>query len=68
MKGKYADFYWSVKKHPEGFVWTIKNINDKRSEPIETSLDEEDIDERYFDDPDKAIEAVKERIREIYQY
>lgn len=45
-QGKYCDFYWSVKKQEKGFVWKIRAVFG--GEVIESSLDNEDDDDKYL--------------------
>lgn len=46
MKRKYAGMYYSVKKEEKGWTWAIYfNYSDKK--PAQTSLENEDDDDRY---------------------
>lgn len=47
MKRKYADMYYSVKKTDKGWTWSIYfNFYDKK--PSQTSLENDDEDDRYL--------------------
>jgi hypothetical protein len=66
MKGKYADFYWSVNKTKDGYTWKIKRHWKKESEVLQTSIESEDQDERYFKTAKAAMYNAKETIRDQY--
>lgn len=48
MKRKYADYYYSVKKHDAGYVWSIYSSYEKGSEVLESSLQNQDEDDKYL--------------------
>lgn len=66
MKRKYADMYYSVKKEEKGWVWKIFfNYKDKKA--AQTSLDNEDGDDKYFDTEHKAIVYAVDAIQDHYE-
>lgn len=66
MKGKYCDFYWSIKKTDKGYIWAIRGDWKKDAEVLQTSIESEDEDERYFKTSRDAMYNAKETIRDNY--
>lgn len=66
MKGKYCDYYWSVKKEQKGYVWYIRGSHVKGAEILESSKDNDDEDDKYFETDRKAKNNVYEAIQEYY--
>lgn len=65
MKRKYADYYWTVKKEKEGWVWRIyANFFDK--EPVQSSLDNSDEDDKYLDTSTAAAGDAIHAIQDYY--
>lgn len=68
MKGKYAAYYWSVKKHPKGYVWSIRGNWKKGTKVLQSSLGEDFPEDKYFKTQELAMYAAKENIRDYYTY
>jgi hypothetical protein len=65
MKRKYADMYYSVKNTDKGWMWKIFfNYADK--EPSQTSLDNEDDDDKYAKTETAARQDAIEAIQDHY--
>lgn len=61
---KYCDFLFTTKKEKDGYVWKI--LNDKR-EVLQSSLDNEDPEDRYFENKIQAELDCREAIQEYYR-
>lgn len=68
MKGKYCDYYWSVKKEKEGYIWHIRSSHEKGAEVIQSSTDEDWIGENYYETDREARADAKEAIRDYYSF
>lgn len=66
MKRKYADMYYSTKKEEKGWIWKIYlNYSDK--EPCQTSLENDDEDDRYYESMAMAVCDAIDAIQDHYQ-
>lgn len=65
-KGKYCDYYWSVKKTKGGFVWTIKSDWRKGAEMLQSSLLNNEPGFEFFDTYTAARSDVYEAIQDYY--
>lgn len=66
MKRKYADMYYSVKKEKEGWIWGIYfNYVDKK--PSQTSLENDDPNDRYLDSETAARTDAIDAIQDHYE-
>lgn len=66
MKRKYADIYYSVQKTNKGWTWKIFFEFKKGSEVAQTSLDNEDDEDKYFKTPTAARTDAIEAIQDHY--
>jgi len=65
MKRKYADMYYSVKKEEKGWTWAIYGEYLSK-EPMQTSLQAEDEDDRYLDTETAARTDAIHAIQDHY--
>lgn len=65
-KGKYCDYYWSVKKTAKGWIWEIRSDWKKGAEVLQSSLDNEDEDDKHFKTEGAARCDVYEAIQDYY--
>lgn len=68
MKGKYCEYYWSVRKTKKGFVWHIRIDWRKGAEVLQSSLDEEDESDKYSKTARVARSEAYDRIRDYYSF
>ena len=65
MKRKYAGMYYSVNKTDKGFVWNLFfNYRDKK--PCQTSLENDDEDDKYLDTETAARGDAIDAIQDYY--
>lgn len=65
MKRKYAGMYYSVKKEERGWIWKIYfNYTDK--EPCQSSLDNEDEEDKYNESSGMACCTAIDAIIDYY--
>lgn len=67
MKGKYCDYYWSVKKEKEGYAWYIRSSVTKGAEVLQSSKDNDDPEDRYFDNETAARSDAYDAIQDYYR-
>jgi len=60
---KYCDLYYTIKKTDKGYVWYIR---EKGGEQIQSSLDNEYEDERYYEDKAFAEIDCRDCIEDHY--
>lgn len=66
MKRKYAGMYYSVKKEDKGWVWKIFfDYLDK--EPSQSSLDNDDEDDKYLETEGGAMSDAIHAIQDHYE-
>ncbi len=61
---KYADYYLTTKKFPEGYKWFIRDKDGAELESSSDNLDE--MNEEYFETKEMAEQAGIESIQEYY--
>lgn len=66
MRGKYCEYYWSVRKEEKGFVWEIRSDWRKGAEVLQSSKDNDDDDDKYFETAQTAMQDAYEAIQEYY--
>lgn len=66
MKGKYCDYYWSVKKESEGYVWYIRTSYKRDAEVVECSKENNNPEDRFYDTPGDAASDARHAIQDYY--
>ncbi len=66
-KGKYCDYYWSIKKTPNGYIWEIRGDWRKGSEVLVSSLINGDPDFTYYETITAARSDCYDAIQDYYR-
>lgn len=64
MRHKYCDYYYSIRKTKDGYVWTIWN---KEGEKMQSSLDNEDKEDQYLETDIAAKSDAIDAIQDYYR-